>query len=171
MSRTPADEVQTAAARIRHVFIIVLENKNYADTFQTSTQDPYLRDTLVPMGALLTQYYGTGHVSLDNYISLISGQAPTRDTTDDCLPGLIGSTGNFNDVIQTGWGSQGQVVATGGCVYPTRVKTLVDQMAQAHLSWRGYMEDMGNDPARERATCGRGAEQRCAAGGCLCHAP
>jgi hypothetical protein len=146
--------VTTAAARIRHVFIIVLENKNYADTFQTSSQDPYLRQTLVPMGALLTQYYGTGHVSLDNYISLISGQAPTRDTADDCLPGLVGTAGNFNDVTQTGWAAQGQVVATGGCIYSRRVKTLVDQMTQAHLSWRAYMEDMGNDPARERATCG-----------------
>jgi hypothetical protein len=148
------DAVTTAAAGVRHVFIIVLENKNYADTFETSAQDPYLRQTLVPMGALLTQYYGTGHVSLDNYISLISGQAPTKDTTDDCLPGLVGTAGNFNDVAQTGWATQGQVVATGGCVYSPRVKTLVDQMTQAHLSWRGYMEDMGNDPARERATCG-----------------
>lgn len=154
MARTPADEVTTAAAGIRHVFIIVLENKNYADTFETSAQDPYLRYTLVPMGALLTQYYGTGHVSLDNYISLISGQAPTKDTADDCLPGLIGTAGNFNDVAQTGWAAQGQVVATGGCIYSTRVKTLIDQMRQVGLSWRGYMEDMGNDPARERATCG-----------------
>ena len=56
--------------------MIVLENKNYSDTFGTSTQDPYLQKTLVPMGALLSQYYGTGHVSLDNYISMISGQAP-----------------------------------------------------------------------------------------------
>jgi hypothetical protein len=154
LARSHADEVTTAAARVRHVFIIMLENKNYADTFETSAQDPYLRQTLVPMGALLTQYYGTGHVSLDNYISLISGQAPTRDTADDCLPGLIGNVGNFNDVAQTGWAAQGQVVATGGCVYSSRVKTLMDQMTQAHLSWRGYMEDMGNDPARERATCG-----------------
>jgi hypothetical protein len=154
IAHAASDEVITQAARIRHVFIIVLENKNYADTFQTSPQDPYLRQTLVPMGALLTQYYGTGHVSLDNYISLISGQAPTRDTIDDCLPGLVGTAGNFNDVTQTGWAAQGQVVAAGGCVYSTRVKTLFDQMTQAHLSWRGYMEDMGNDPARERATCG-----------------
>lgn len=151
---THAHAVTTQAARVRHVFIIMLENKNYADTFEASSQDPYLRQTLVPMGALLTQYYGTGHVSLDNYISLISGQAPTRDTADDCLPGLIGNVGNFNDVAQTGWAAQGQVVASGGCVYSTKVKTLVDQMRQAHLPWRGYMEDMGNDPARERATCG-----------------
>ena len=150
---THAHAVTTQAARVRHVFIIMLENKNYADTFETSTQDPYLRQTLVPMGALLTQYYGTGHVSLDNYISLISGQAPTRDTADDCLPGLVGNVGNFNDVAQSGWAAQGQVVASGGCVYSTKVKTLVDQLRQAHLSWRGYMEDMGNDPARERATC------------------
>ena len=154
VARCAADEVTTDAARVRHVFIIVLENKNYADTFETSTQDPYLRQMLVPMGALLTQYYGTGHVSLDNYIAMISGQAPTPDTADDCVPGLTGSVGNFNDVAQTGWAAQGQVVATGGCIYSTRVKTLVDQMQQVGLTWRGYMEDMGNDPARERATCG-----------------
>jgi phosphatidylinositol-3-phosphatase len=153
-ARSRSDEIATDAARIRHVFIIVLENKNYTDTFGTSTQDPYLRKTLVPMGALLTRYYGTGHVSLDNYISLISGQAPTKDTADDCVPGLTGTEGNFNDVAQTGWAAQGQVVATGGCIYSTRVKTLVDQMTQVGLKWRGYMEDMGNDPARESATCG-----------------
>ncbi len=93
--------MKTSAARVRHVFVIVLENKNYSDTFGTSTQDPYLQKTLLPMGALLTQYYGTGHVSLDNYISMISGQAPTADTTDDCIPGLSGaSVGNYNDVVE-----------------------------------------------------------------------
>src|SRR5580704_137060 len=122
VARSAADEVTTDAARVRHVFIIVLENKNYADTFETSTQDPYLRQTLVPMGALLTRYYGTGHVSLDNYIAMISGQAPTPDTADDCVPGLVGAVGNFNDVAQSGWAAQGQVVATGGCIYSVRVK-------------------------------------------------
>ena len=87
-------EVPTAAADVKHVFVIVLENKSFADTFGTSTQDPYLQHTLVPMGGLLTQYYGTGHVSLDNYISMISGQSPTPDTDDDCLPGLSGTVGN-----------------------------------------------------------------------------
>jgi hypothetical protein len=77
------------------VFIIVLENKSFSDTFGTSTQDPYLQKKLVLMGALLTEYYGTGHVSLDNYLSLISGQAPTPDTANDCLPGFTGSVGNY----------------------------------------------------------------------------
>jgi phosphatidylinositol-3-phosphatase len=148
------DRVKTSAAKVKHVFMIVLENKNYSDTFGTSTQDPYLQKTLVPMGALLTQYYGTGHVSLDNYISMISGQAPTADTTNDCLPGLTGSVGNYNDVKQTGTTSDGQVIATGGCIYPKHIKTLVNQLDAAGLTWKGYMEDMGNNPAREAAACG-----------------
>lgn len=148
--------ISTAAANIKHVFVIVLENKSFASTFGTSTQDPYLQKTLVPEGALLTQYYGTGHVSLDNYISLISGQAPTQDTDDDCIPGLVSATGsgNFNNVVQTGWAPQGQVVANGGCVYARDVPNLPKQMEAAGLSWRGYMGDMGNDPAREAAACG-----------------
>jgi phosphatidylinositol-3-phosphatase len=153
-----AATIRTSAAKIRHVFIIVLENKDYADTFGSSTQDPYLQKTLVPMGGLLTQYFGTGHVSLDNYLSLISGQAPTQDTTNDCLGSDRSSGGgNFTDVVETGIASQGQIIASGGCVYPAHVRTLADQMDEAHLSWKGYMEDMGNDPARENATCGQPA--------------
>jgi len=43
------------------------------------------------------------------------------------------------------------------------VKTLADQLEAAKLTWKGYMEDMGNNPARESATCGHvppGAEER-----------
>ena len=105
--------VSTAAAKVRHVFVIVLENKNFDNTFGTSTQDPYLRNTLTPMGALLTQYYGTGHFSLDNYISMISGQSPTPDTDDDCLPGLTGTVGNYNDVA-----SNGNKVVIWSCANP-----------------------------------------------------
>src|SRR5580658_4275798 len=137
-ARDHDDLVTTAAANVKHVFVIVLENKTFSNTFGNSTQDPYLQKTLVPLGALLTQYYGTGHVSLDNYISMISGQAATADTADDCLPGLTGTVGNFNDVKQTGWAANGQVVATGGCIYSTQVKTLVGQLSTVGLSWRGY---------------------------------
>src|SRR6202167_1443629 len=147
-------EVSTAAARVKHVFVIVLENKTFSDTFGTSTQDPYLQKTLVPMGALLTEYYGSGHVSLDNYISMISGQSPTKDTDDDCLPGFTGSIGNYNDVEQTGVAPQGQIAASGGCIYSRPVRTLPGQLEHAGYTWKGYMEDMGNDPARESATCG-----------------
>ncbi|MGH8266169.1 MAG: alkaline phosphatase family protein, partial [Steroidobacteraceae bacterium] len=40
-----------------------------------------------------------------------------------------------------------------GCVYPRIVRTLPDQLESAGFTWKAYMEDMGNDPRRERATC------------------
>lgn len=151
---SPSTRVATHASHIRHVFIVVLENKNFDETFRTSTQDPYLQKTLVPLGALLTQYYGVGHASLDNYLSMISGQSPTPDTVEDCVPGLSSDIGNYNDVQQTGMSPDGQVIARSGCIYPASVKTIADQLVAAGFSWRGYMEDMGNDPTREKATCG-----------------
>ena len=36
-------------------------------------------------------------------------------------------------------------VALGtGCVYPKAVKTVANQLAAKGLTWRGYMQDMGN---------------------------
>ena len=150
----------TSASKIKHVFVIVLENHGYSDTFGSSAQNPYMQKTLVPQGALLSEYFGTGHVSLDNYISLMSGQSATPDTINDCVPGglaklFAGSKQQYLDVQQTGTTSDGQVIASGGCVYPATVKTLPDQLTAAGLTWKGYMEDMGNDPAREPAgSCG-----------------
>ena len=60
-----------------HVFIIVLENEGFDKTFGTSSDAPFLSKTLTKRGVLLTQYFGTGHASLDNYIAMISGQAAT----------------------------------------------------------------------------------------------
>jgi hypothetical protein len=136
--------------KVKHVFVITLENKSYADTFGTSTQDPYLRGTLVPMGALLTQYFGTGHVSLDNYVSMVSGQPSTLETQADCT--------SYDDFQQSGTTTDGLSLPIGtGCVYPTTVKTLPDQLKATGLTWKGYMQDMGNDPTRESATCGHPA--------------
>ncbi|HEX6964883.1 MAG TPA: alkaline phosphatase family protein [Gemmatimonadaceae bacterium] len=139
---------QTAAAElppIHHVFVIVLENKSFETTFGPSSPAPYLADTLVKQGALLTNYYGTGHFSLDNYITMVSGQAPDSATQADCSI--------YTDFVQTGTAEYGQVVGHG-CVYPASVHTIADQLTEHGLTWKGYMEDMGNDPAREPAACG-----------------
>lgn len=147
-SALPASARRHEQPGVRHVFVIVLENKNYADTFAMSAQDPYLQKTLPRMGALLTRYYGTGHASLDNYISLVSGQASTLATQADCE--------EFTEFALQRIDPDGQAVGTG-CVYPAQVKTLADQLEAAGLTWKGYMEDMGNDPARESPTCGHPA--------------
>ena len=41
-----------------------------------------------------------------------------------------------------------------GCVYPSAVTTIANQLDADGLTWKGYMEDMGNDPTREAANCG-----------------
>jgi phosphatidylinositol-3-phosphatase len=140
-----ARHARPALPLIRHVFLITLENKNYADTFGAQSAAPYLARTLREKGALLTQYYATGHNSLDNYIAMMSGQASTPQTSNDC--------NSYENFHQTGTAADGQVVGQG-CIYPASVKTLANQLLAAGLTWKGYMEDMGNNPARESATCG-----------------
>src|SRR5262249_59176454 len=71
-------------AQVRHVFIIVLENKPFDVTFGLNSPAPYLAHELPKKGVLLTNYYGIGHSSLDNYLAMISGQAPNPDTQADC---------------------------------------------------------------------------------------
>src|ERR1700752_717255 len=69
---------------IRHVFVLVLENMSYSHTFAADSDAPYLAHTLPAQGALLTQYYAIGHASLDNYVAMISGQAPNHEKQLDC---------------------------------------------------------------------------------------
>ncbi len=131
---------------VRHVFVLLLENKSYEATFAPHAAAPYLAHELAPRGALLTQYFGIGHYSLDNYIALVSGQAPNEATQMDCPM--------FDEfkADAAGLDSHGQLRGAG-CVYPSIVKTLPDQLEAAGFTWKAYMEDMGNDPARERAAC------------------
>jgi hypothetical protein len=132
-----------AGPGIRHVFVIVLENKDYASSFGPQAQSPQLGKVLPSQGVLLTQYYGIGHNSLDNYIAMISGQGPNPVTQSDCqiyqefLPGIIGADGQ---------------AMGAGCVYPATVKTVADQLDTAGLTWGGYMEDMGNSTTADK-TC------------------
>jgi hypothetical protein len=135
-----------SAARppIKHVFVIVLENEDASTSFGPDSPAPYLATTLRAQGEFVPNYYGIGHASLDNYIAMISGQAPNPETQGDCPL--------YHDVTPGIVGADGQVIGTG-CVYPTAVKTVADQLTAKRLTWKGYMQDMGADPTREPATC------------------
>ncbi len=139
-----AAEATQLAPKPGHVFIIVLENEGYHITFGDKSPATYLR-SLARQGALLPNYYGIGHNSLDNYIAMVSGQAPNPVTQSDCH--------YFVDFVSTGTTKDGQAIGTG-CVYPSNISTIVNQLELKGLAWKGYMEDMGNDPSRESATCG-----------------
>jgi hypothetical protein len=128
---TPA-AVAASPPKINHVWIVVLENKDYEVTFGDQSPAPYLAKTLAGQGQLLTHYYATGHLSLDNYITMVSGQPPNPVTQSDCQ--------FFTDFVGT-MGSDGVAVGQG-CVYPPEVKTIADQLEAKGLTWKGYMEDM-----------------------------
>ncbi|NUQ19543.1 MAG: phosphoesterase [Gemmatimonadaceae bacterium] len=130
---------------ITHVFVIILENKGITTTFDSPSPAPYLAETLTREGAFLRQYHGIGHFSLGNYVAMISGIAPTRETQGDC--------GRYEDFVQRGTTPDGQPIGRG-CIYPASIPTLPNQLTPRGLSWRAYMEDMGADPAREPASCG-----------------
>lgn len=131
----PASSAAGAAAapKVRHIFVINLENKGYATTWGPGSKAPYLSQTLRAKGQLLTQYYGIAHLSLGNYIAQVSGQGPNLATQLDCP-----YYANFTRLADAG---QQQAVGFG-CVYPSAVRTVADQLQAKGLSWKGYMQDM-----------------------------
>lgn len=150
---TPSQVAQNTTEpmkNIGHVFVIVLENKNFSQTFGADSPAPYLAKDLVKMGAFVPNYYGVAHNSNPNYLAMISGQGPNIQTQADCQI--------YSDFIgnPTAVDPNGQALGQG-CVYPSFVKTLANQLQDKGLNWKGYMEDMGKDPTREAATCGHPA--------------
>lgn len=141
------DGAATPAAKLparppaRHVFVINLENKGFDETFGPGSPAPYLAQTLRSKGALLTQYYGTAHNSLPNYLAQISGQGPTIEGQGDCQL--------YTDFVGAGPVVDGQWVGQG-CVYPAAVPTLPGQLRASGRTWKGYLEDMGT-PCRHPA--------------------
>jgi hypothetical protein len=155
------------SGQIKHVWLIMLENKSYDATFTGLNNNSYLWNTLPAQGALLTEYYGTGHYSMDNYITLASGQAPQEDIQQDC-PVANTPFGTNADIVTTG-ANRGQLNSPAnaaqpsganapngqnGCTYPDQVPTLFNQLDAAGLTWKAYMQDLHNQAGREDGACG-----------------
>jgi phosphatidylinositol-3-phosphatase len=139
----PARVAASSLPKIGHVWIIVVENTTSAFTGNT-----YLATTVRSQGAYIPGYFGIAHESAPNYIAMISGQGASPDTQADCM--------QYQDVNPGGGlGNSGQYYpVTSGCVYPSSVKTVADQLNAAGRTWKGYMEDMGQDPNRDGSfTC------------------
>jgi len=108
----------------KHVFIIVLENEDYASSWGPNSPATYL-NSLVPNGAFATQYYGASHASADNYIAMTSGQTPTVLFQTDCENWSLCE------------GSQKARVDGG--------RSIVDQLEEVTptaLTWGAYMDGM-----------------------------
>jgi phosphatidylinositol-3-phosphatase len=108
-----------------HVVVLTEENESASTTFAAGSPATYL-NSLRNDGVFLPNYYGVGHVSLDNYIAMASGQPPQPLSATDC-----------------------QSVSLWTCVQPQGLvssgRNLADQLETAGLSWKSYQD--GTDTA------------------------
>ncbi len=132
---------------VKHVFVIVLSNQPYASVFGPSSSAPYLSHTLERKGELLVRYYAVAHEQLANGIALLSGQGPTAATAANCPL--------YTDVAPASAAGDQQVLGDG-CVYPRTTETLAGQLSARHLTWRAYVQGMG-EAGSPAGTCGHPA--------------
>jgi hypothetical protein len=143
-SPTATQPTPSVLPPVKHVFLIVLSDQRYDESFGAPTSDPYLAKTLRKQGELLPNYYGVASGNLANEIALISGQGPTEQTAANCTryakvePAIVSSM---------------QQVLGSGCVYPKTTLSLADQLTAAHKNWKAYVEGIGNGPRGQAKTC------------------
>jgi hypothetical protein len=118
--------------KLDHVFTIVLENENLGATW--NTPGTYL-NSLLAKGTFASQYYGTSHVSADNYMAMTSGQTPTPLFNADCLD----------------WGR----CETWEAARPDGGVSVANQIDASGKAWKAYMDGMQTPcqhPAQDPAT-------------------
>lgn len=101
-----------AVPAFRHVYLLVLENKNEADVVG-SPEAPYLADLIARYG-LATDYQGVAHPSQPNYLALFSGSI--QDVLDDGVHDVVAP--NLADQLDTAgrtWRLFAENLPTGTC--------------------------------------------------------
>ncbi len=131
---------------VKHVFLIVLADQPYAQTFGPESPAPYVASTLEHRGELLVRFYAVAHEELANEVALVSGLGPTPETAADCP--------TFTDIVPAVADEHGQY-SGHGCIYPPAAQTVGDQLAAKGLTWRVYAEAMndGSGHAGGPASC------------------
>lgn len=125
------EELPTGLPEVKHVFVVMLKEGGFEETFGETSQSSYLSEELPQQGELLTNYFAVTKGALANQIALLSGQGPTPETAVDCP--------TYADVSPGAESSDGQIEGTG-CVYPATTKTLPGQLSEADLNWKAYVQ-------------------------------
>ena len=141
----PELESEETLPEIKHVFLVVLGEVGYEDSFGKASTSEYFAKKLPEQGELLSNYYAVTQGALANEIALLSGQGPTPQTATNCpeyapiLPGTL---------------SAEEQVEGQGCIYPKETPTLPAQLLEKKLTWKGYVEEEPNGAAAgEPASC------------------
>lgn len=122
---------------MNHVFVIMMENTGYATLLTPANTSTAFIRTLAASYGLETRYYGVTHPSLPNYVAATSGST---------------------------WGSNSdtEAQASAGSFDHT---SLFDEMTQAGVTWKGYMESMPSAGyTGDYGACTTGANPTCTGG-------
>lgn len=125
------EELPTGLPEVKHVFVVMLNEGGFEETFGKTAKSPYLGKELPQQGELLTNYFAVTKGVLANQIALLSGQGPTPATAAECP--------TYGDVLPATENPDGQVEGEG-CAYPATTKTLLGQLTEAELDWKAYRE-------------------------------
>jgi hypothetical protein len=79
------------------VFVVVMENKNYSDVVGSSAM-PYF-NSLIPQGALATQYFANLHPSIGDYMMLTTGLPVPAD---DSFAGTVTADNIARQLVSAG---------------------------------------------------------------------
>lgn len=136
-------EPPTGLPEIKHVFVIMLGENGFEETFGEASTSKFLGEELPAQGELLSNYFAVTKGELANQIALLSGQGPTPETAANCP--------SYGDVLPGTESVEGQVEGNG-CVYPATTKTLPGEMTEAKLKWKAYVEGIENGAAAGQPT-------------------
>ena len=124
-STTTADD--KAIPKYDHIFVIVEENKGY-DQIIGNPKAPNINQLAKTYG-LASQFYGIVHPSEANYIVMLGGSTfGIHD--DDAFYCQAGSPGRFC----------GNAKTPGYANHTIASKSLINQLEQKGLTWKGYFE-------------------------------
>ena len=129
---------------IQHVFVIVLADHGFEETYGPTSTATYLAKTLPEKGELISNYYAVTTGDLANEIALISGQGPNPATAANCP--------EYKEFATPTLSTTGQAEGEG-CVYPAETETLPGQLVAAKKTWKAYIGGIGNGQAGEPITC------------------
>jgi phospholipase C len=111
-ARTAQESSSGQFPRLKHVFVIMMENTQYSALLSPSNPHTKFIQQLAATRGLATHYFGVTHVSLPNYIATTSG---------------------------SNWGSNSDDTAQAPFF---NHENLVDQFEAANVSWKAYMENL-----------------------------
>ena len=115
--------------RYDHILVIVAENKNYEHII--GSENAARLNMLAKEYGLATSFYGEVHPSQGNYIAMLGGD--TFGINDDdawsCEPFKISTACPF--AFYPNYAS-----------HSVSARSLMDQLADAKLTWKGYFEDL-----------------------------